>query len=296
MKLTKEYFEAREAAMKWLSREPGRRSYDEGVRILTRSGYKSNVASLLSRKGELGWTMEKLSLCLRELIQVYYDPSDPRFDNKVADVDDLNDRSGKTVSAKETDMVMKESVKPEKMRQMPEVIQAVTRAFADAFKQRAKLHRRRAALDESNDASVKKERARLSAEMDALTEYMDALWPLREAYDKQGVIPSKEQLAAIGKRKGAKSKGQGAKDMEQEAGNTNRASLDGVSTDKLKTRRKSVVTMLTRKRNMLVYQQDTKGEKENPMPECPKRVKIERQMTELTDELTRIDYELAKRD
>ncbi len=261
---------------------------------MIRSGYKPNVASLLSRKGEQDWTMEKLSLCLRELIQVYYDPSDSRFDDSVGDVDDLNDRSGKTVSAIEADVVMKEAAKPESMRQMPEVVQAVTRAFADAFKQRAKLHRRRAALSESNDADIKKERARLSAEMDALTEYMDALWPLRDAYDKFGEVPSKEQLAAIRKRKGTKAMRPGARGMEHETGNIHSTPLESVSVDKLKTRRRSVVTQLTRKRNMLLYQQETKG-RENPMPDCPKRVKIERQITELTDELTRIEYELAKR-
>lgn len=267
--------------MKWLNRDPRRRSFDEGVRILNRSGYKPNVAALLLRKGPLEWTEEKLAYCLRELIQVYYNPGDSRYDDTVEDVDDLNDRSGETVPMDAAEKMVKEVGKGVRWEQMPEVVQAITRAFADAFKQRAKLHRRRAALGEGNEPEVKKERARLSREMDALTGYMDTLWPLREAYDKKGEVPG--EVPKMGNTKGdVANAGKEGDEVSQ-------------STEQLKTRRRSIVTQLTRKRNMLLYQQPTSGKTENPMPECPKRVKIERQVIDLTDELTRVEYELARR-
>lgn len=293
MKLTKEYFESRAAAMKWLDTDVSRRDYGKGVGILTRSGYKPHVAALLLRKGRQDWTEEKLSLCLRELVQVYYNPSDPRFDNHVEDVDDLNDREGETVPVKTASMMVAQAADmkkvPDRWRQMPEVIQSLTRAFADAFKQRAKLNRRRALLGEGNETDVRDVRRRLSQEMDALTGYMDNLWKLRRAYDEHGTVPTTEQVACClddGDRE------HGAfvrKEPEQDN------DLTSMPTARLRVRRKSIVTQLTRKRNLLRYQQATVGEVDNAMPDCPKRVKTERQITELTDELTRVEYELARR-
>ena len=142
MKLTKNYFECRAAAMKWLDRDVPRRNYADGVRLLQRSGYKPHVAALLLRKGEQEWTVEKLAVCLRELIQMYYNPDDPRYDSGAEDVDELNDREGATVPVQGADALLSEakSLKTSGagVTPMPEVIQAVTRAFADAFKQRAK--------------------------------------------------------------------------------------------------------------------------------------------------------------
>ena len=272
--------------MKWLNKDARRRSFDEGVRILSRSGYKPNVAALLMRKGAQEWTEEKLAFCLRELVQLYYNPNDSRYDGSVEDVDDLNDRSGQTVPMDAADKMVKEIGHGERWRQMPEVVQAVTRAFADAFRQRSKLNRQRAALGEGNEPGVKEERARLSREMDSLTEYMDKLWPLRQAWDERGEVPG-----GVPKMGANRDKTVGKEDKDDKDANEGRQ-----TTEQLKTRRRSIVTQLTRKRNMLRYQRPTSGREENPMPDCPKRVKIERQIAHLTDELTRIEYELARRE
>ena len=112
MKLTKEYFQCREQAMKWLDGAPQGRGYDDGVRILARSGYKPHVAVLLRRKGQQAWTEEKLALCLRELVQMYYNPDDPRFSNDAPDTDCLNDEEGDTLTHQEAQTVMGEAAAP----------------------------------------------------------------------------------------------------------------------------------------------------------------------------------------
>ena len=81
MILTEEYVEARSEAMKWLGLKQDKRNFAAGLKILVKSGYKPNVQKLLVRKGELPWTMEKLTSCLRDVVQVYYNPDDPRFDD-----------------------------------------------------------------------------------------------------------------------------------------------------------------------------------------------------------------------
>ena len=72
--------------------------------------------------------------------------------------------------------------------------------------------------------------------------------------------------------------------------------LSAVDTETLRIRRKSLVTGRTRKENLLKYQTSNKQKKENPMPDCPKRVKLERQIEKLTERISKYDYELAKRE
>ena len=63
--------------------------------------------------------------------------------------------------------------------------------------------------------------------------------------------------------------------------------------EKLQKMRKSVATKILRARNMLEFQQESKADKPNPMPECPKRVKYETKIANLTEELEKIDYAIA---
>lgn len=49
------------------------------------------------------------------------------------------------------------------------------------------------------------------------------------------------------------------------------------------------------KRNQLLYQSNAKQAEENPMPESPKRMKLQRQVESLTAELSKVEYELASR-
>lgn len=68
-----------------------------------------------------------------------------------------------------------------------------------------------------------------------------------------------------------------------------------MTTEKLKTRKKSLTNQITRKENMLLYQSDTKQEEENPLPDSPKRIKLLKQIENLKAEKSKVEYELAER-
>lgn len=286
MKLSQDYFEARSQAMRWLAAPVGKRNYATGLLILAKSGYKPSVHALLLRKGEQPWTMEKLTSCLRDVIQLYYSPDDPRFED-APDVDDLNDRDGEHQTISEQ-TAMAKSADTASFQSMPEVMQLVVKAYADAYKQRAKLARQRTEIGETNDAESMARRKEIGEQMDSLTEYMDALAPLKEAYDHDGKVPERDEFDSI------------AASIQQKK--TDKAVVEDTSvdykameTDKLRTRRKSLSDQITRKRNQLLYQSNAKQAEENPMPESPKRVKLQRQVESLTAELSKVEYELASR-
>lgn len=282
MILTEEYFEARSEAMKWLAQKPDKRNFAAGLRILVKSGYKPNVQKLLQKKGGLPWTMEKLTSCLRDVVQVYYNPDDPRFDD-VPDADMLNDKTGEKPAVDEQDGIANLAASSD-FQSMPEVMQILIRNFADAYKQRAKLTRQRYELGESNDEDVVNKRKTLGESIDKLTDYMDVLASMRQAYESDGVLPDLEKLNKTDVQ------GSGSEDAPDDS-----VDYKAMTTEKLKTRKKSLTNQITRKENMLLYQSDTKQEEENPLPDSPKRIKLLKQIENLKAEKSKVEYELAER-
>lgn len=291
MKLSKDYFDARTQAMKWLALPVNKRNFAVGLQILGKSGYKPNVHAMLVRKGEQPWTVDKLTTCLRDVIQVYYNPDDPRF-AEVPDVDDLNDRDGEHQSVNEQESMAK-SADTMSFKQMPEVMQLVVKAYADAYKQRAKLARQRTEIGEANDDESVERRKNIGIQMDQLTSYMDALAPLKEAYDHDGTVPDRATFDSI-KNYSMVTKCMAAVDQRPTV-TVGKVDYHLMYTVQLRTRRKSLTNQITRKENQLLYQSNSKQAVENPMPDSPKRVKLLKQIENLKAERSKVEYELAER-
>lgn len=291
MKLSQDYFDARTQAMKWLAMPVNKRNFAVGLQILGKSGYKPNVHAMLVRKGEQPWTVDKLTTCLRDVIQVYYNPDDPRF-AEVPDVDDLNDRDGEHQSVNEQESMAK-SADTTSFKQMPEVMQLVVKAYADAYKQRAKLARQRTEIGENNDDESVARRKQIGEQMDQLTSYMDALAPLKEAYDHDGTVPDRATFDSI-KNYSMVTKCMAAFDQRPKV-TVGKVDYHLMYTVQLRTRRKSLTNQITRKENQLLYQSNSKQAVENPMPDSPKRVKLLKQIESLKAERSKVEYELAER-
>lgn len=286
MQLTKEYFEARESAMEWLNRNPRHRNFNDGVDILIKSGYKSSVAQKIKRVGEQPWTVEKLHYCLREMIQMYYAPDDPRFSENEdsQDPDVLNAESQKTITPEAASEVIKAQQDKTKFDDQPHVIQVLIRTFSDSYKKRDILHRKLSSLPENNNEETVQERASLATEIDSLSELMDRLYQLRTKYEKEGILPDVDSTNQIITESSINNKVHIDKEED----------LSTLTKDQLQIRHHSLINQIRRKENTLLYQSTSKKSKENQMPECPKRVKTENQIMKFKKTLERVDYALAK--
>jgi hypothetical protein len=221
--------------------------------------------------------------CVRELVQVYYNPDDGRF--KDEDVDVLNEQAGESnIREHKVDIADVEKEGPS-YKKWPEPIQHLMKVYAKTFKERALTANKRSELTDTNDGDVTAKRKELSEKMETLTSQLEGFWSLRERFDKEGLAPSEAEIKAV-------------IEGEQEEEKKPEKEDDDYSTmplDELATKRKSCVTQRTRKQNLLKYQVPSKRKVENPMPDCPKRVKLERQIEKLTEAISKMDYELAKR-
>ena len=288
MKITKEFIEAWEDAKKFMNLEPKKRKFSDGVQILKKSGYKPNVAKLLTRKGEQDWTREKLFSCLSDVIRLFYNPTAPKF-NQPEDVDVLNDEAGEvTTSTQDVDIQDIEQEGPS-FRKWSEPIQRLMSVYAKYYRERARTARERQELPEVNDEQVAAQRKKLSQRMDTCTEMLERFWALRIRYDDRGIEPTDEEIEYILKHTAPNEKPSPSTNDEEE-------DISKMDTETLRVKRKSCVTERKRKMNLLKYQKPTKQKTENPMPECPKRTILEKKIAKLTERISKYEMELANRE
>ncbi|WP_334166660.1 hypothetical protein [Phocaeicola paurosaccharolyticus] len=300
--ITKAYIEARRAAIKWLN---GKREYNEGVLILQQSGYKPIVVSKLMRHGEKPHTKEKLEYEIRQMIQVWYNPSNPRFEDCDIDDDepaddetenDNNDNDGNNDVNEETATEIIAAAENEEKKEAdenhyPEAVAKIIYDFRDCYNTRSKLHRQLFELGELNTPEVIASRKEIATSIRALSTRMSKLSDLKKRFDTNAMVPTDEEMDDLyAEPKEEK------KEDDDEPADEKKADIESLSLEDLKKRKANIKSNICKANNMLMYSSSTKPKdgKENPLPECPSKVKYTNKVTTLTSELEKIDYRIAE--
>ena len=289
--MTNNFIKHRQAAINWLN---GKRDFDSGIKVLEVSKFKPGVVAKLKRVGEKGPEAKaRLVYLMRSLVQAWAMPEEVANDN----IDPATGVDANEVMTIHTDSseaylnmaIEKLTVDPEAF---PKNIASVIRDYADAYKQRDALHKQLVALPEDNAEETVARRKELSDAIKAQSELMERLYPLYEKYQSLQQDISDYDLKSI---QAADGDAQSVEDSDNADGSDSAdENLEGKSKEELQKIRKSVATKISRAKNMLEYQQETKAETPNPLPESPKRLKYETKIANLTKELEQIDYAIAK--
>ena len=288
--MTNDFIKHRQAAIDWLN---GKRDFDAGINVLEKSKFKPGVVARLKRDGVNGREAKaRLVHIMRSLVQAWAMPDDQLNDNTDpatgVDADEqptiVTDSSDAYINM----AVEKLMVDPEAY---PKRIAAVIREYADAYKKRDILHKQLADLPEDNDEATVAKRKELSDEIKAKTELMERMYPLYEKFQSLNEDISEEDIQSL---ENPTDDTQSIDEKDSSVNEPGVGNLDGRTKDELQKIRKSVATKIGRAKNMLEYQQETKAETPNPMPESPKKVKYETKIANLTKELEQIDYAIAK--
>ena len=288
--MTNDFIKHRQAAIDWLN---GKRDFDAGINVLEKSKFKPGVVARLKRDGVNGREAKaRLVHIMRSLVQAWAMPDDQLNDNTDpatgVDADEqptiVTDSSDAYINM----AVEKLMVDPEAY---PKRIAAVIREYADAYKKRDILHKQLADLPEDNDEATVAKRKELSDEIKAKTELMERMYPLYEKFQSLNEDISEEDIQSLDN---PTDDTQSIDEKDSSVIEPGVGNLDGRTKDELQKIRKSVATKIGRAKNMLEYQQETKAETPNPMPESPKKVKYETKIANLTKELEQIDYAIAK--
>ena len=288
--MTNNFIKHRQAAIDWLN---GKRDFDAGIKVLEESKFKPGVVAKLKRVGVKGPEAKpRLVHLMRSLVQAWAMPEGEAADNTdPATGVDANeemaihtDSSGAYINM----AIEKLTVDPEAF---PKRIASVIREYADAYKRRDILHKQLADLPEDNGEETVAKRKELSNEIQAKTELMERMYPLYEKFLSLNEDITEEDIQSL---EHSTDDTESTDEKDSSGSESGTGNLDGRTKEELQKLRKSVATKIGRAKNMLEYQQETKAESPNPMPESPKRVKYETKIANLSRELEQIDYAIAK--
>lgn len=288
--MTNNFIQHRQKAIDWLN---GKRDFDAGIKVLEDSKFKPGVVAKLKRVGiKAPEAKSRLVYLMRSLVQAW-----AMNDEEV--VDNTDPATG--LDAEETTTIVTDSsaasiqMAAEKLEAepnaFPERISFVIREYASAYKTRDKLHKQLAELPENNEPDVMEKRQELTKQIAEKTDLMEKLYPSYGKYLSLNEDISEEELKQLEHDDNNKTDEEAS---DNEGGVESDNSYVGKSKQELQKLRKSISTKIGRAKNMLEYQQETKKDTPDPMPESPKRVKYETKIANLTAELEQIDYAIAK--
>ena len=271
----------RQRAIDWLN---GKRDFNEGVRLLQDSGFKPGVVAKLRKHGENGPDAKaRLLHLMRMLVQAWALPNE-----QIEDIDPDTGLNAATVAPAETvgqtelliDIIKKDEAGE---IELPQNAAAVIREYAAAYRKRDALHRQLAELPEDNEETTIKQREPILSEIEKCSALMERLYPLYERFQAGTIYDlSDEDLASLEDK-------ESATPVEEQD-----VDLSTKTKDELMNIQKSIKTKIHRANCRLLYQQDSVADKENPLPPSPAREKYEAKIRNLSAELEKVQYAIAK--
>ena len=267
----KDYLKNREKAMAWVNGE--KHDFAEGIAILKAASFKPGVVGVLERHGSgRHQSDERLMYHMRDFIRCFANTS------AAEDTDlELDVIEGKQISeSKAENLTIPSMLSDETKARLesgvyPETIAQLITQYREAYVLREKLMHELAGLPETNDEETVEKRRSISEQMKALSDLMDQLYPQYEAYIADGQVQEKP------------SSDDGGLPID----------ISTMGKEELQKLRKGVATKISRAKNMLLYQKESKQEVENPMTDEKKIAKYNAKIERLTAELHDIDMAIA---
>lgn len=257
----------------WLD---GERNYSAGVALLQRYGKNKVLATGLAKAGKEKFEQnhKKLAYELGKIAgstnMAVNPPSVPPLQRgtKPEAPSDRVIRAGSGKQQAADDFVPHLNSKP--IDQYPPIIRRVKYEYAELFRKRSISHRKMAEIPEENSEANKQARAAHLAETKAISKRLELLYQHLQAHEVTGAIPDENELWP--------------KQNDPQPLDDNIA--------RLRTVKKNLQTSNGKDRNLLEYQQEKKGKKPAPMPDGPKRKKIEERIKEREKQIAEIEDKL----
>ena len=282
MIMIKDYSFHRNAAISWMNSS---RDFDKGIAVLEASGFRPAVVLNLKRRGaKAPAAMARLKHLMRSLISAWAKPGESFQDTDVTEgIIDGNPVSLCNDGSESPESILDAYSKliSGQMESCPEPVKNIISEYRNAYVKREILHKELSDLGESNDDEICEERKKKSELISSLSKQMDVLYPQFLDYFKNNKLPESDLSSKNGEQTNDPDNSQ--------------IPYSEMSAEDLKKLKKSLATKILRAVNRLNFQQETKADEPNPMPDGPERVKYETKIRKLSAEVEDIKMELAKR-
>lgn len=163
--------------------------------------------------------------------------------------------------------------KPKPGDVVPEVIQDCKNLYSSLYKERSKIYESRTALGFDNTADLVDKRKTLTEQITDLSGKMELLYETISTWENTGRLPENNISSSLIC--------------------ANDEPLPN-SVDELKKLKKNLQTNNTKDRNRLNYQTASSKQRKTPMPDGPKKVKIEKRIADREQRISDINEKLNK--
>jgi hypothetical protein len=258
----------------------GKRDYRTGIELLSRYCKNKTIANTLSKQGKEKFPASVKKLHYEVTKAVHLDwlkmPADvlpPKEDKKESVQVIPSVKIKREIKESEPD----DSLPPEEEKtiddtgQYPRVIRRLKYEYSELYNKRSRLHNAMQKVDQANTDANNQQRAEMLAEIKALTNKLVYYYGFIEDFETNGTVPDEYEVWPP---------------------ETVKAPEEHLSLAELKNVMRALRNDHYKDGFRLLYQQRTKGEKENPMPKGNKRDVIEQRMKlreiKLTETMTLI--------
>jgi hypothetical protein len=169
-----------------------------------------------------------------------------------------------------------ETIETKSLAEYPPIIRRIIHEYAALFQERSKLHFVMTGMPESNTESVCAKRAELFALIKSISARLEILHSAKKEFDEKGLIP---EVDAVFPPEG------------NEQAEPDLASLDETA---LKKQKKNLQSSNSKDQTILDYQSKERTEVKIPMPNGPKRSRIEMRISDRNKKIVEIDTLLLK--
>jgi hypothetical protein len=173
---------------------------------------------------------------------------------------------------------VKETIASKPLEEYPLVMRRVIMEYAEMFQERSQLHTVMGRLPESNTESVCAKRAELFNLIKSISDRLELLFVTQEAFAKEGIIPVESELFRPA--------------AEPVAEVTADTTL--MDEDSLKKQKKNLQSGNSKDQTILEYQSNDRTEVKKPMPNGPKRTRIELRIADRNKRIEEIEVLLLK--
>jgi len=251
----------------------GPQDYNEGLRLLEKVSKKNKVISKLVRKGSTRSSVEKLTWELNKIAGLKTIPQARKpvyIKSKIPVI-----KVAKQDPEQEPNIIFNLIGKND-IDDYPSAVRRLVREYSGKYMLRGKKHAELRRITEDNDPETVAKRKNLIDDIRVISDRLEMLYEAFKAYEDSGSVDVESVWPEDFKKPEAPKK--------------------KLSVDELKILKKNIQSSITKDRNLLLYGKKTKDKdgKENPMPDGPRRTRLEKRVAKKEAEILSLDQQIAE--
>lgn len=274
----------KEQIISWFN---GPQDYDQGIKLLQQVSKKNKVLGKLIKRGESRGSMEKIRWELNKVARFKRIPGPRSLVKKEAPkVPKAPKRPKAPKKEKVDEKGLRFNLIGEKsIDSYPPEVNRLVKEYSSQYMLRGKKHAAIKKLPEDNSKETIAARVELIEAIKKISDRLEILNNAFQAYEKEGISFDPDVLwpkpTITEGTTGNKGPGQDPA---------------GVNIDDLKNQKKNIQASITKDRNLLAFGAKTKPKdgKENPMPEGPKRTKLEKRIAKKEKDIVALAQHIAE--